>query len=368
MISEKIGALARTAIRTSLYAGIGLAVAGAASAWAQEKKTQITLGMPVSVMPVLTAYYTSVPMELYWEGEGLDVKIIPVAGANAAAEALAAGQVDVAFGQSEGLFGVLQAHPNANLVAFYALATRFDTVPYVLESSPLKALKDIEGKSVGVIGLSMSHVPLTKALLGRAGGNPEAITFLPIGQGPEAIYAIQNNRVDAINMSDGLIAQIKAAGVPLRALETPGMDLTKIGFNGAMYTTSAYFEKNKETLIRLARGVSKGTIFSKENAEATVRIHWKQFPGTRQRSLSENEALQRDIQQLNARLDNVVAVDGRYGIASAEQIEAYMDLFVSGGRLKAPLKVADFWRPELLDRINDFDPQQVVEQARNWKP
>ncbi len=120
-------------------------------------------------------------------------------------------------------------------------------------------------------------------------------------------------------------------------------------------------------VVKLGRGVAKGVEFAKANSEAAVRIHWKVFPATKPRGVSDEEALRQGMMNLNARQKNIDIIDGLVGNSTTAQINGYMNLMITGGILKAPLPLNKFWDPSLLKDINDFDHEAVRKQARDYK-
>jgi NitT/TauT family transport system substrate-binding protein len=349
------------------FVGAAAALATGSVALAQKAQLAITIGMPNPTVQALGAYYSSVPAMLYWKDEGLATKLVNLNGINAAAEALNAGLIDVTLGASEGLYGVVQANPGS-AIGIYALINRFQTVLATLKDGPIKTVLDLQGKIVGVQSLANSQLPITKALVKQAGGDPAALKFLPVGDIAEAALAISRKQVDAIVMADGQIAQINEQGIALQKIVSPTIDLSKIGFAGAVFTRPDYLAKNRETLVRMLRGIAKATIFAKENPEAAIRLHWQFYPATKPRSASSDaDAMRQSLVTLKARLENVEPSEGLYGYATTQQIESFTKLLVIGGLLKRPMTDNEFWTADLIKDINDFDKDLIVQQARNWK-
>lgn len=349
------------------FVGGAAALAFAPAARAQSAPLPITIGMPNPTVQTLGAYYSSVPATLYWKDEGIAAKLINLNGINAAAEALNAGLIDVTLGASEGLYGVVQANPKS-AVGIYALINRFQTVLATLKDSPIKTVLDLQGKIVGVQSLANSQLPITKALVRQAGGDPASVKFLPVGDIAEAALAISRKQVDAIVMADGQIAQINEQGIPLSHIVSPTIDLAKIGFAGAVFTRPDYLAKNRETLVRMLRGIAKATVFAKENPEAAVRLHWQFYPATKPRgAASDADAMRQSIVTLKARLENVEPSEGLYGYATREQIESFTSLLVIGGLLKRPMADSEFWTADLIKDVNDFDKEAIRRQAQNAK-
>src|SRR5690606_37922542 len=122
----------------------------------------------------------------------------------------------------------------------------------------------------------------------------------------------------------------------------------KVGFNAGLIVRQEDIEKNRAMLVALARGVAKSILFARTNPEAAVRIHWKVYPGTKPRGVSEEEAMRRSLMPLQARLKNVDMPEGLFGNATTSQIDGYMNLMVAGGQLKQPLPISAVWDPSMI--------------------
>lgn len=359
-------------IRRHILCAALTATAAAALPWsppvAAQTRTKVVVGGAVTTMQTLAAYFSSLPLELYWKDEGLDVEVIGLPGANVALQALQAKKVDMVPGTHSALFALLEKFPDAGLKTYFIHTSALNSLPTVLDGSSLRTIKDLQGKTVGVQSLANSQVPLIKALVQQAGGDPGKITFLAVGEGVEAAHALTTKRVDALALYDGLYAAIEAEGVKLRELSSEFVSRDKIGFNAGLIVRQEDIEQRRDMLVKLARGVAKSILFAQTNPEAAVRIHWKVYPGTKPRGVPEDEAMRRSLMPLQARLKNVDMPGGLFGNATDTQITGYMNLMVAGGQLKQPLPIPTVWDPSMIREINDFDRQKIIEQARKWKP
>lgn len=348
----------------TLAIGVGAAtmlMTGAVSA------QNIRLGTANVTHQTHTVTYSSVPSTYFWKEEGLNVQLIGLGGANAAIEALDSGQVDVAAPATSAVFALLQARPQSDLVAFYTFTNSFNALPAVPKDSPVRRVRDLSGKTIGVQNLANSQVALTKAMVKLDGGDPDSLKFIAVGEGAESVRALQTRQIDAIAIFDSVYALIEAEGVPLRILESDQVNKDKVGFVGVLVTKRAYFEKNRDALIKLGRGVAKATVYAKANPEAAVRVHWAMFPVTKQRGVSEEAAMRRSILPMQARLANVHDVEGMIGNATAEQIKGYQNLLLEGGVLKKAVDTGPLWNASLLKDINNFDRQAIVKLAEQGK-
>lgn len=347
---------------------LGLVIHSPSYAQAGKKPVaKLVIGNATVATPPHAAYNTSVPQAIFFEEEGLDVKMFGLAGATVAVQALEAGKVDLALPANSGPLALLDKLPDTDIVAFYTFINGFQSMPVVLKDSPIKTLSDLQGKTLGVQTLGNSQVQTTKALVQISGSDPQTMKFVAVGQGVEAAHALQTKRIDALILFDGLYGQIEAAGVPLRALSSDATSRDAVGFSGSIITRGSFLKENRDTLVKYGRAIAKGTVFAKENPEAAVRIHWKVYPETKQRGVSEEVAMRNSLAALNARLANIYEVDGLIGNSSARQINGYINLMKAGGQLPRTDGVGKFWDPSLLKEINDFDKEAVRKMAREWK-
>jgi NitT/TauT family transport system substrate-binding protein len=331
------------------------------------KPPKVIVGGAVTTMQTLAAYFSSLPTELYWKEEKLDVEVIGLPGANVALQALQAGKVDMVPGTHSALFAMLEKFPDVGLKTYFIHTSALNSLPVALEKSPLKTIAELSGKTVGVQSLANSQVPMIKALVQQAGGNPASVTFLAVGEGVEAAHALTTQRVDALALYDGLYAAIEAEGVKLRELSSNFVARDKVGFNAGLIVRQEDIQKNRPMLIGLARAVAKSILFAQTSPEAAVRIHWKVYPATKPRGVSDEEAMRRSMMPLQARLKNVDMPGGLFGNATDAQVQGYMNLLVVGGQMKAPIPVSTVWDPSMIKEINNFDRDKVVKQAKEWK-
>jgi NitT/TauT family transport system substrate-binding protein len=360
-----------TLLSRRAFGGGLLAVAASArprSSLAQPAPAKsINVGFSTVVQGIMSSYYNSVPMTLYWPSAGFQFPTFGLAGANTAAEALEAGRIDIAFLTNSALFALIDRYPNSDAVAVYTFTTGFNAMPAVRADSPLGDIKDLAGKRIGVPSLGNSQVQVTKGLMGLAGGDAAAMQFIAVGEGVEAAHALQTNRIDAVALFDGAYAQIESVGVKLRELEGGAVDIGQIGFISSAVTSRRYLDKNRATVVHILKGVAKATVFVETNPEAAVRIHWKIYPESRARGVSDEEAMRRSLMQVKSRLRNVRDVEGLIGNSTAHQITTYQDLLLRGGIIKKALDPSHIWDGSLIKDINDFDRAEIATQAREWK-
>ncbi len=168
------------------------AVAGLPAAAFGQAKQKLTWVVSSATFEAGTATQTSIPFVAgFFEEEGLEVELKSARGSALGAQLVVTGQADVVHaGTSVGL--MVPASKGSPLVAFYNMITQNFQMPAVPEDSPIKTLKDLKGKKLGVIGQATATIPIVKAVLEDAGVDPnKEVTFVDVGYGAQAAAALE---------------------------------------------------------------------------------------------------------------------------------------------------------------------------------
>ncbi|WP_028924653.1 ABC transporter substrate-binding protein [Pseudonocardia acaciae] len=357
----------RWGVIVPLVSVAALLVATLAGCGSGDSGRHLTFGVSTTTMTSYESPFVSVPQAMgYWKEEGLNVRTVGFEGASASAQAVDAGAADVAMFSTSSLFAA-QATKRAKqpMVGFYTAITRNYSTLAVLPDSPIRRPADLAGRLIGVSALEASQVSLVKAAMANDGADPTTVTFIPVGQGAPALTALRQHRVDMLALWDGPNAVINGLGQPLRLITSDYLE--GLGFMSVLTTTRAQLDKDRAALVGLGRGIAKGMVFAQANPEAAVRIHWKLFPESKPKGLSEEAAMAQGITVLKARLANCEAIDGVWGRATDAQIEAVRNLLRSGGVLPTVPPESEVWTPQLLEEINKFDAAAVRKQAQEYR-
>jgi ABC-type phosphate transport system substrate-binding protein len=132
-MEEDVPDLATPLLTRRTFGGGLLAAAATAAAppsFAQQGLAKsINVGFSTVVQGIMSSYYNSIPMTLYWPSEWFQCPTFGLAGANGAAEALEAGRIDIAFLTNSALFALIDKYPNTDAVAIYTFTTGFNAMP-----------------------------------------------------------------------------------------------------------------------------------------------------------------------------------------------------------------------------------------------
>jgi NitT/TauT family transport system substrate-binding protein len=348
----------------SIVLTLGLLVTAGASTEAQ---TKVTYLLTAPVPDVAQASHSSVPLALgYWKEAGLDVDVQPTSGSTAAVQLVIAGSAHFTMATVEPL--VIGRQKGAKIVSVYNHTREGIYTIAVPADSPIASVKQLKGKSIGVLSLGSGAVPFAKAMLRAEGFDPEKdVNWVPIGQGAQAVHAVKNGRVDALSYWDWGYAAMENGGARFRHFSS---DLTKNLLALAIVGNEDFINTNPDVTTKFAQGIAKATLFTITNPEAAVRIHWAQYPASKPSGMPEDRALTEAIHVLKARAEKY-RVDGRavpkWGAYTKEEWERTQDFLVDSGMIAKRIDVAQYYTDRFIPRINDFDAGKVREQAKNHK-
>jgi NitT/TauT family transport system substrate-binding protein len=238
----------------------------------------------------------------------------------------------------------------------------------VPEGSPIKTLKDLKGKRIGVNAMASAGTIVARALAASAGFNPDTdVRILVAGEGAQAAALVHSGQIDALSQFDTQYALVENAGVKLTYLDTS--EISSFPSNGFV-ALEERLANNRAEAVALARGYAMGTIFAMENPAAAIHILWEVFPQTRSTGKDEPTALADDIRTLNARARNWKLEAGGvklWGENSTKNYQAYLDFLVAHGVLKDKANAADLLDDSLIGEINRFSAADVLAAARAAK-
>jgi NitT/TauT family transport system substrate-binding protein len=147
----------------------------------------------------------------HFKAHGLDVELVYMRGGNAAIQALVGGAVDYA---ATALDVAIQARANANAaIRRFAVTGRlplFAVVTAPASAAHIAAIKDLEGRTVGVSALGNADHALTLFLLKQAGADPGTVKFATMGV--NLLEALRQNQIDVGVVQEPALTLLKRAG------------------------------------------------------------------------------------------------------------------------------------------------------------
>jgi NitT/TauT family transport system substrate-binding protein len=216
----------------------------------------------------------------FFEDEGLKVEPVPLDSASAGTAAVNSGQVQIGGGAMDGMLlaaanGVpikIVAPANSSGVPKSDTSNDVTNTVLVKKDSPIRTAADLQGKTIAVSQLKGLFELGIRATAERKGLDPNSFKFrvLPF---PEALQAVLSGKVDAAAEVEPFIASGLGKGArsvmniyPWQPSEFDDW------LTGVWFTSSKYYESNKDIVERFARGVAKSNAYSAEHPDMVRQV------------------------------------------------------------------------------------------------
>lgn len=349
--------------------GIVLAAALWPNAYAgAQEATKIRALLPIpnfdeSFAPVAVAQEMG-----YFKEEGLDVTIIPVNGSKEVAIQVSAGNADVGLASPADAVIGMQSGTNLD-VQYYSNLYYQNIWPLsVVEDSPIKSVKDLKGKKIGVLSIGSTGITFGRAYVKEAGFNPQSdVTFVPIGAGGQALTAIRQGVVDALVFNDAALAKFSVLGLKTRRL--PVSDELRDLPDTSILARPGNIEKKRAQLVGFARAIAKGYLFTVTNTPAAVKLTWKIRPEAEPKNMKPEDALKQGVAVTQARMaiwssPKANGVSGAFIEGDWKNLVAFLKEL---GSLREDVPLSRIYTTALTSDINKFDRDAVIAQAKMFK-
>jgi len=309
----------------------------------------------------------------FYKPAGVDVEYVNMSSMVQAMQSLRSGHVDFGPAVPGILLPALAKDPSLDLVSIYKWLPRNANVIVVKPGSPIKSAADLAGKRIGVRNQGDAGIVVTKTMLAELGLKDDKNEYIAVGDGAPAGAAIDNDRVDAMVTFDTAAARIELVGTKLRYVPiTP--KFAQVG-SGWICVPRKMVKDERKNLVALFRGIAKSTLFSHHNLDAAIDLHWAVYPESRPKGRSEDEARKELAFILKDRRNSWMRrpddPDQRMGAMTLAEWKANIDMTAEssknpklGDELGDPNRL---FTNELIDEINAFDKQAVIQMARSFK-
>jgi NitT/TauT family transport system substrate-binding protein len=308
----------------------------------------------------------AIALKMGWfQQDGAQVTVVPLAGSQACIQNVASKAIDFALADVPSLAAARLQGLRAKIY-YTGYQGNIFRIAVPAESS-IQKLSDLKGKTIGVISMG-SGVPFAKAAVASAGLDPEKdVKIVVAGEGVQTAAMLRSKQVDALSQFDTQYAMVENAGIKLRLLDAGEIDhYPGSGFVGLEET----LRNRRKEAVALARGYAKGTLFAINNPEGAVRILYEVFPEAKPTGKNEATANRDDIKVLQARIANWRLENAGvrlWGESSDARCAQYLDFLLKWGVIKEKIGVQDVITNELIDEINRFDPNRIVADAKAYR-
>lgn len=337
----------------------------AASAGGEGEALSIDIGTPSDTLS--SSFYAFVAARDlgFWEEENLTVNLVPGSGSGSLVEQIVAGNLPTGAPSTPAVVEALGS--GLELINWYHYQTGSIFGIWVPEDSPIQSVEDLEGATIGISEAGSGELAVLNAALEDVGIDPvTGVSTIPIGTGePVTVQALESGEVDAYSSSKNDSFALISQGVALRDITPPLYE----NFPGrVMISTRESLEANSEAFIRFARGIAKATLFCSVNPDACEQLMREAQPEQWLAEGAGDGPSQGELQLAEAYETTVVPEgDGRFGEHDPEAWQNLQDTIASTVEDFQPWPVEDFLVDDLLDEINDFDREAVIEQAESYE-
>jgi NitT/TauT family transport system substrate-binding protein len=309
----------------------------------------------------------------FYKPGGVDVEYVNMSSMTQALQSLRAGHVDFGPAVPGILLPAMAKDPTLDLVSVYKWLPRNANVIVVKPGSPIKTAADLAGKRIGVRSQGDTGIVITRTMLAELGLKDDKCEYIAIGDGAPAGAAIDNDRVDAMVAFDTAAARIELVGTPLRYVPlTP--KFAQVG-SGWICVPRKLLKDEHKNLVALFRGIAKSTIFANSNLDAAIDLHWAVYPESRPKGRSEEEARKELSFILKDRKNSWMRrpddPDQRMGASTPAEWKANIEMAAESSKNpKLGEELGDpnrLFTNELIDEVNAFDKQAVVEMAKSFR-
>jgi ABC-type nitrate/sulfonate/bicarbonate transport system substrate-binding protein len=209
----------------------------------------------------------------FWEKHGLDVSIARGSGSVAAAQAIGTGQFD--FGLAAPPAAILQSVKGLSLIALACCAYDATMGIGVLNDSPIKTPKDLEGKQLGATATS-GEFPFLPAFADKAGFDFSKVNIVQVDNKVRD-RLLPEKKVDAISgFASSAMPSYVATGVPAHFMLYSEYGIPNYG--NTVLTQPQLAESSPELCAAFVDGMMEGLKATLLDPAEAIKVFFKEVP------------------------------------------------------------------------------------------
>ncbi len=319
--------------------------------------TNLNVGYPWLTLPLTLEY---------WKAEGYDVEVLPVGASLQALQQMVAGNAEFAQLNSS---VVIQVNV-VNGIPVRAVMNNgvIDWSLSVLEEGPIKDVKDLKGKTIGVFSLATGGIAFMKAYLRQNGMDPEKdVNLVAVGLGAPPVEALRTGKVQALLFWASAQATFENAGLKLRYLR--GADWRRYP-DFTFATLQKTIDSDPAMVEAIARGAAKASVFVFANPDCARKLHWARYPNTKPSGAEEATLVKWDLNNQKAQMDSMkdaFEMNGGklWGNATTDAYGRIQTFMVDAKLVDKTLPASTYLIgiPGFFEKINNFDAAAIRAQA-----
>ena len=251
--------------RVLLAAAATAVVAGSSAGFAQSADKTLNIGFfpVVSAVPIMQA-------QKQLEDKGYTVNWVPITqGLPGAASALAAGRLDMSWGNSVSAVVIFSQSPES--AQFVGQSFINANVTVVATDSPIKSAADIQNKKVVVSGPKTASTLFFKIALKKAGVDPEANEYFVSGTGPGMVGVLDSGGAEVVAgyvpyVSDMVLKKIG------RVLFTGSDAIGRAAPGDGFIASTAIIKSNPQAVKDVLAAQAAATDYIKSNPDEAYKL------------------------------------------------------------------------------------------------
>jgi NitT/TauT family transport system substrate-binding protein len=344
---------------TCRFAALALVVAACAlapaAARADDTLTLITGASPTAFGELLNNVATRAG---FYKEEHLNVVPQYAGSPNIGAQLVATGKGDVCSIAIEPL--LLGYQKGLKLITFYQRSPNYLFALGVLKDSPVKTLADFKGATIGEYSVGSPAEISTNDMLLGAGLKKSDVTYIPIGNGAQAISALTSGKVAGAAFPFVEMATYETVA-PIKFRYFWNSLLKNIG-NTAYATSPETLVAKADLFKRFARANTKAAILIRENPAVAARF-FLEGAGIK----VTDESIAHEVQLLSLTQDQLAGVNAtspRIGYTSPVSLNFYEKFLVQTGYMAEAPPISAVVTNQFIAYANDFDHNAFIAQVK----
>jgi NitT/TauT family transport system substrate-binding protein len=330
-------------------------VASARPAVADDSLTVVSGSFPTAFFEVLGDVAEDAG---FYKAEHLNVDTQYAGNPYSAAQLVASGKADIC---SLALEPIVQGYDKGvRLTSFFARDPHYEFVVAVLDDSPIHSLADFKGQSLGEISPGSGAEVSTNSMLEGAGLKRGDFSYIPIGNGAQAVQALTSHRVaGAAFPYVELQIYVVTAGQKYRYFWHPILkDIGDVGYAA----TPATIASKADQLRRFARANAKAALLIRVNPALAAR-YFMQSAGLK----ITDEALARETRLLVSATDQLPGFDPAnpaIGRMSTLGMGFLANFLYQNGLTSQLVPTSAIVTDQFIPFANDFDHKAFIAEAK----
>lgn len=206
----------------------------------------------------------------YFKNAGLDVTVQAMPNGEAVTIALTGGAIDIGCSECVSLVLAHRKGLPITIVAPGGLQTPGSPVGmfFVRNDSTATSGKDLNGKTIAVVGLNGFAQYGTANWIDKTGGDSSTCKFIQLA-GAQMVVAMQDGRVDGAFVPEPFVSAVRKVA---KAVTNPMAAVAPTFLSSAHFASSAWAKENADSVRRFQAAVRQTAAWANKNHDQTALI------------------------------------------------------------------------------------------------